>query len=423
VSEGGDRFGYVRDWNRKLGELGWWHSFEMPDGSIVQGVCDLEGLKRRLAQFPIPQNLAGKRVLDIGAWDGFFSFELEKRGAEVVAIDCWDNDRFRLMRSMLNSRVDYRIFDMYELTPATVGKFDIVIFFGVLYHLKHPLLALERVCALTTDLACVDTFVSDDDSPTPRMEFYEHAELGGQTDNWVGPNVSCLLAWCRTAGFARVEFQGKLEHSACVACYREWEPVTANARAGPSLHHVMHDRNFGINFRSDLDEYVAATFPAAEASIESVKPQVDRWGTRPLSVTNIGGEYWQANFKLPPGLSPGWHDVTVRLGDSQPSAPERIAVDVPLQVKSLRITSVTANETWAENTAPRGGWIVMWVEGMPANVDVHNARVTLEGRALRVTYARDGQINAAVPEDTAVGEHRLNVSVGDASDSTTIKVV
>ncbi|HYP07834.1 MAG TPA: methyltransferase domain-containing protein, partial [Bryobacteraceae bacterium] len=181
----GDRFGYVRGWHSKLRELGWWHSFELPDGSVVEGVCDLPGLKHRLAQFPIPQDLTGKRVLDVGAWDGFFSFEMEKRGAEVVAVDCWDNERFRLMRSMLNSRVEYRIHDMYELTPATVGTFDIVVFFGVLYHLKHPLLALERVCALTTDLACVDTFVSEDDSPIPRMEFYEHAELGGQTDNWV----------------------------------------------------------------------------------------------------------------------------------------------------------------------------------------------------------------------------------------------
>ena len=223
------RFSYIQDWNRKLRELGWWHSFEMPDGSLIEGVCSLDGLRRRLARFPIPADLTGKRVLDIGAWDGFFSFELEKRGAEVVAIDCWDNERFRLMRSMLNSRVDYRIHDMYELTPGTVGTFDIVIFFGVLYHLKHPLLALERVCALTNDLACVDTFVADDGQPNPRMEFYEHAELGGQTDNWVGPNIPCLLAFCRTAGFARVEFRGTLEHS---ACRRVLSPLGAGRECG-----------------------------------------------------------------------------------------------------------------------------------------------------------------------------------------------
>ena len=359
----------------------------MPDGSVVEGVCSLEGLKRRLAQFPIPYDLSGKRVLDIGAWDGFFSFEMEKRGAEVVAIDCWDNERFRLMRSMLNSRVDYRILDMYELTPATVGKFDLVIFFGVLYHLKHPLLALERICALTTDLACVDTFVSDDDSPTPRMEFYEHAELGGQTDNWVGPNVACLMAFCRTAGFARVEFRGKLEHSACVACYRRWEPVELDAPLAPVVHYVMHDRNFGINFRSDTDEYIGAAFAASDISIDEVKPEVGTFGVRPISVTPIGNGFYQANFKLPPGIEAGWHDVTVRIADSERSTPHRIAVDMPVVVERLVIASVAANETWETGQVARGKSMALWIDGLPDNVDVHNTRVTLDGRPLRITHA------------------------------------
>ena len=110
----------------------------------------LDGQKHRIAQFPIPEDLRGKRVLDIGAWDGWFSFEMERRGAEVLAIDNWDNPRFHEVRRLLNSRVEYRQMDVYDLTPARIGRFDIVLFFGVLYHLKHPLLALERVCALTT---------------------------------------------------------------------------------------------------------------------------------------------------------------------------------------------------------------------------------------------------------------------------------
>ena len=412
-----NKFAYVQDWNRKLGELGWWHSFEMPDGSVVEGVCSLEGLKRRLAQFPIPYDLSGKRVLDIGAWDGFFSFEMEKRGAEVVAIDCWDNERFRLMRSMLNSRVDYRILDMYELTPATVGKFDIVIFFGVLYHLKHPLLALERICALTTDLACVDTFVSDDDSPTPRMEFYEHAELGGQTDNWVGPNVACLLAFCRTAGFARVEFRGKLEHSACVACYRQWEPVELDAPLAPVVHYVMHDRNFGINFRSDTDEYIGAAFAASDVSIDEVKPEVGTFGVRPISVTSIGNGFYQANFKLPPGIEAGWHDVTVRIADSERSTPHRIAVDMPVVVERLVIASVAANETWEPGQVARGKSMALWIDGLPDNVDVHNTRVTLDGRPLRITHASRGQINAAIPDDADPGERTVTIEAGGVSAS------
>ena len=143
------RFDRVRRWDKERAERGWWHSFELPDGTLIQGVCGVPSLKNRIEQFPIPQDLRGKRVLDIGAWDGWFSFEMERRGAEVLAIDNWDNPRFHQARAMLNSRVEYRQMDMYELTPERVGRFDIVLFLGVLYHLKHPLLALERVCALT----------------------------------------------------------------------------------------------------------------------------------------------------------------------------------------------------------------------------------------------------------------------------------
>lgn len=416
------RFSYVQDWNRKLRELGWWHSFEMPDGSVIEGVCSLEGLRARLAQFPIPYDLHGKRVLDIGAWDGFFSFEMEKRGAEVVAIDCWDNERFRLMHSMLRSRVDYRIFDMYELTPETVGKFDIVIFFGVLYHLKHPLLALERICALTKDLACVDTFVSGDHEAAPQMEFYEYAELGGQTDNWVGVNIPCLLAFCRTAGFARVEFRGKLEHSACVACYRHWEPAEINAPAAPLVHHVIHDRNFGINFRSTLDEYAGIAFTASEASVADVKPEVGGFGSAPVSVTPIGNGFYQANFKLPPGLDPGWHDVTVRLGESEPSIPRRIAVDLPVVVEQLAIASIAENETWAQEEAHRGKTIALWVSGLPENADVHNTHVLLADRRLRVTHVGGGQVNAMVPDDISPGAQEVSVEVGGVQASRAIQI-
>ena len=116
-----DPFSYVRTWDQRRSERGWWHSFELPDGSHIEGVCVLSSLKDRLGQFPIPSDLRGKRVLDIGAWDGWFSFEMERRGADVLAVDNWDNPRFHEMRSILNSRVEYRQFDMYDLTPQSVG--------------------------------------------------------------------------------------------------------------------------------------------------------------------------------------------------------------------------------------------------------------------------------------------------------------
>jgi len=196
-------FDHVRTWKREFEASGWWHSFELPDGTTIEGRCNLIGLKQRLANFSIPEDLTGKRVLDIGTWDGWYAFELAKRGADVVAIDCWDNPRFYEMRRMLNleSRVDYRLLDVYDIAPETLGRFDVVMFLGVLYHLKHPLLALEKICSVTRDLACVDSFVLREphEAELPFegrlvMEFFETDEFGGQTDNWVAPSAPCLAA-------------------------------------------------------------------------------------------------------------------------------------------------------------------------------------------------------------------------------------
>jgi SAM-dependent methyltransferase len=89
-----------------LNRKGWYHSIQLPDGRVIEGVQSVDHLKGRIARFPVPENLAGKRVLDIGAWDGWFSFEMERRGAEVVAVDCIDMEKFRIAHELLGSKVD-----------------------------------------------------------------------------------------------------------------------------------------------------------------------------------------------------------------------------------------------------------------------------------------------------------------------------
>ncbi len=84
---------------------------------------------------------------------------MERRGAEVVAVDCVEYDDFRVAHRILNSKVDYRILDVDELTPESLGTFDIVVFFGVLYHLRHPLLGLEKVLALARDTVLVRSLI------------------------------------------------------------------------------------------------------------------------------------------------------------------------------------------------------------------------------------------------------------------------
>jgi len=423
-------FGLIPYWDNLRTAKRWWHSFEFPDGTVVEGVCNLAGLKNRIGQFPIPPDLRGKRVLDIGTWDGWYAFEMERRGAEVVAVDCWDNPLFRDAHARFDSRVEYRQMDVYDLTPGRIGRFDIVLFMGVLYHLKHPLLALERVCALTTDLAAVESFIlreqyrpGENVERRPVMEFYEADEMGGQTDCWIGPSVTCLMALCRAAGFARVELRNVLEHSASIACHRCWTPANP-AKPGPELTGAVHTSNNGINFDTRRDEYVSIWFHSGpgELTLDDVCPQVDSYGVRPLYVGAARESNWQANFKLPPGLTPGWHNVTVRIGDSLPSSPKRIAVDLPLAPGAIELKGLFDAQTWTSNRLDRqkGSLIALSIAGLPENADRNNIQVYLGGRQLSVTLIekRNGQryplVYAEVPPDVPPGPAEVVVAVGGA---------
>jgi SAM-dependent methyltransferase len=175
----------------------------------------------------VPGNLKGKKVLDIGASDGWFSFEMERRGAEVTAVDCVRNERFLLAHQLLGSRVNYLVADVHELTPDRIGRFDIVLLLGVLHCLRDPLLALENVCALTQNMALVESFVTDaggtpqgGSKDIPTVEFFETDGLFGQFDIWVDPNIQGLLTSCRRAGFARVVLESVLERRAHISCFR-----------------------------------------------------------------------------------------------------------------------------------------------------------------------------------------------------------
>ena len=241
--------------------------------------------------------------------------------------------------------------DVYDVIPVRVRRFDVVLFLGVLYHLKHPLLALERVCAVTTDTACIESFVLRD-TERPLLEFCETSELGGQTDNWVAPSLSCLLAFCRTAGFARVVTNAVHDYGAAVTCCRRWEAPPAHVPAGPPLLGVAHDRNFGMDFHSQSDEYVVCVLQSSEPlARDVVKPEVGGLGAVPISVMRLDGDRWQANFKLPPGLPPGWHDVRL-IHSALPEVDlDEIDTGVELLGHRLRLPLVIASMTGGHPTA------------------------------------------------------------------------
>jgi hypothetical protein len=148
-------------------------------------------------------------------------------------------------------------------------------------------------------------------------------------------------------------------------------------------------QDFGINFRSDRDDYVSIWFDSPlRLNMENVRPEVSGFGARPLSVTELREHFWQVNFKLPPLPRAGWHDVRVRLEGGKFSNPQRIALDMPLVVGRVRLGKACDGATWKEGEldTSKGLAISFWVQGLPENADLHNVTATLGGRKMRMLY-------------------------------------
>jgi tRNA (mo5U34)-methyltransferase len=426
-----DPYGYIRQWHSQLGESGWWHSFELPDGREISGVNSVEALKSRLAQFPIPADLRGKRVLDIGTWDGWFAVEMEQRGADVVAIDRWDNPRFHQICRMLNSRIEYLQMNVYDLDPAKLGHFDVVLFMGVLYHLKHPLLALEKVASVARGMVAVESFVlAERHRPGlgieqhSMLEYFEGEDFGGQLDNWFAPTVPCLMALCRTAGFVRVSLARVHEYGAAIVCERTWDSLPAAARqrrADLRLLSAFNTDSRGINFRAaSSDDYVGARLAGegVELSLDSVWPEVGGFASAPVFVGRVEGQQWQVNFKLPPGLTPGWQPVRIRTPQGVSNDYE-IAVDVPCEVKGLQIKSAADAISWEPQRLSNANQsLAIWVRGLPRNADLNNVKVRIANRLMLTTFVGSAdaegisQVNAKLLYPEEPGKLPLQVSVG-----------
>ena len=205
-----------------------------------------KSLLEQEAQPPrIPKSLEGKTVLDIGAWDGYFSFEAERRGASrVVALDhyVWSLDLsaqhaywkecktkgipvepyhsrpelwkpetligkagFDTAKSVLQSKVEPLVGDFMNMDTGDIGVFDITFYLGVLYHVESPMYALRKLAAVTRELAIIETAVfRSSDTVSPVCRFFESDEFNSDPSNWWAPNCECLMAMCRAAGFNEV---------------------------------------------------------------------------------------------------------------------------------------------------------------------------------------------------------------------------
>ena len=185
----------------------WFHRFEVVPGMVTPGVYDPAPLLERL---PLPDDLSGKRVLDIGARDGFFSFEAERRGADVLALDFMPAERtgFGVAAKLLGSSVEYRVDNVYNLSPERHGQFDLVLCLGVLYHLRNPLLGLDRIWGVTKRDMLLETQIRAGrkrrvggvaTEREPLMEFHPEDSLNSDHTNWWSPNPPALRAMLESA--------------------------------------------------------------------------------------------------------------------------------------------------------------------------------------------------------------------------------
>jgi tRNA (mo5U34)-methyltransferase len=222
--------------------LSWFHSIDLGNGVVTKGLSDKNATVRK-DQLP---DFAGRTVLDIGAWDGYYSYLAERDGASrVVALDhyawgldfgareqYWNECRrsgtlpdhardttdfwlpelpgrrgFEFAHAALDSKVEPMLADFATVDLDSVGTFDVVLYLGVLYHMKEPLTCLERVRAVTREVAVIETVAVrvPGTGAHSLLQFHPGGDLNRDFGNWYVPNVEALSALLRAAGFSRIE--------------------------------------------------------------------------------------------------------------------------------------------------------------------------------------------------------------------------
>ena len=216
----------------------WFHTIEVAPGVFTPGVQDPS---KRLHLMGIPENLAGKRVLDIGPMEGYYSFICEERGAEVTAADIQPSPGLRIASKIKNSSIKILEMSVYELDRKTLGTFDLILFMGVFYHLRHPLLALDCMYDLVDDLLIVESQVCDrwfvdEGGRTTKLEdydirlkslpfaqFYPRNELNKDGSNWWSPNEIGLKAMLESSGFS-AQLHSREKARAVFHCRKQFRP-------------------------------------------------------------------------------------------------------------------------------------------------------------------------------------------------------
>ncbi|MBN3852019.1 methyltransferase domain-containing protein [Paraburkholderia sp. Ac-20340] len=235
----------------------WHHSIDFGDGVASKGGGNIAYINEQARALYDGINMHGRSLLDIGAWNGAFSFEAKRRGCDrVLATDhyCWNNAQFKgretfdLARSLLQLDIDALDIDVPEINPQSVGQFDIVLFSGVFYHLINPVHLLRQISQCAKNTLIVETWQDMLDSDRPGMIFYPGTVLNGDGSNWWGPNPQAMYEILKELGFTHVFYQdaprrrdpkGKMfRERGIYHAFRTWESIFEMGGPHASWQHL-----------------------------------------------------------------------------------------------------------------------------------------------------------------------------------------
>lgn len=235
----------------------WYHAFELKPGLVTPGMVPLNA-GAIFDMLGVEKDLIGKRALDVGCWDGPMAFEFERRGAAVDAVDLHHPDisGFNLAKDILNSNVNYVRGSVYDIEEIFGKSYDYVSFFGVYYHLKHPLLAFETLRRVLNpggrvlvEGECLCSYAEDlegvaDESEALRAFAKSNLPLTlvcpgkfkGQS-NWHIPNLACIRSWIESAGMVLEQQYITEDASSQPYAYQRFSGVARAALRAQSEEH------------------------------------------------------------------------------------------------------------------------------------------------------------------------------------------
>jgi tRNA (mo5U34)-methyltransferase len=209
----------------------WYHNIDLLGVQTNPSNPDYPASRWRLIEPHVPRDLTGKTVLDLGCNAGYFALQMRRRGARVVGVDWFPEaiEQARFVAEVLELEIDYRLENIYRFALQSTQRFDYVLFLGVFYHLRYPLLILDRLAEMVVEKLYFQTVITerpgtetlsppDDISTTdvelltdprfPRLAFIEN-RLNGAWNNWFVCNSSGVEAMLRSSGFTDLVHAGE----------------------------------------------------------------------------------------------------------------------------------------------------------------------------------------------------------------------